>query len=252
MKTCKFILTAGLCSVLMAAALTVGAGCGEKFDGTIYFDGNGGTLVSGQETQVIEEGGKAVAPSYVRDGYTLTGFDHALDGFTSTVTIKAVWLPTSQGLEYELNEDGKTYKLKGMGTCTDTEVVPASTYEGKPVTTLGSMCIGTDVVKFTVPYGITDCGVAAGHGSSAHSIKTVVISETVVATGTAMFARASTLTTAYMPKSLKTISDATFGLTGLTDIYYAGSEEDWAKVEIVGDDNATAMEGVTVHYNVKY
>lgn len=250
MKRVKFIVTAGLCVAFMAAMLTVG--CAPKFDGTIYFDGNGGTLVSGDETQVIEEGGKAVAPSYVREGYTLVGFDHALDGFTATVTIKAVWLPTSQGLAYELNEDGASYKLTGMGTCTDTEVVPASTYEGKPVTALGSMCIGKDVVKFTVPYGVTDCGVAAGHGSVAHSLTTVVFSETVTATGTAMFARTSTLTTVYLPKSLQTISDATFGLTGITDIYYAGSEAEWSKVEIVGDDNAEAMEGVTVHYNVQY
>lgn len=251
MKKSKIIATI-LCFVLVLAFLSINTGCAKQFDGTIYFDGDGGTLVSGEEKQVIEEGGKAKAPVYERDGYTLVGFDHSLEGFTATVTIKAKWLPTSKGLEYELNEDGNSYKLKGMGTCNDVEVVPASRYNGKPVTSLGGMCVGENVVKFIVPYGVTDCGIAAGHGSVAKNIKTVVISETVEATGIAMFARASTLTTAYLPKSLKTISDATFGLTSITDIYYAGSEEDWKKIEIAGDDNASAMENVTVHYNSVY
>lgn len=251
MKSVKVFLSIGICA-LIAAGMVAFSGCGEPFDGTIHFDGNGGTLVSGDETQVVAEGESAVAPVYVREGYTLTGFDHFLDGFTETVTIKAQWLPTSQGLEYELNDDGNSYKFVGMGTCTDTEVVPASTYEGKPVTSLGGFCIDGTVTKLTIPYGVTDCGVAACHGSSATAITTVVFSETVVATGTAMFARASTLTTAYLPRSLKTISDATFGLTSITDIYYAGSEEEWSEVEIAGDDNASAMEGVTVHYNYRY
>jgi len=45
-------------------------------------------------------------------------------------------LPT-QGLTYELNADGETAKLTGYGTATETEVVVAETYEGKPVTIIG-------------------------------------------------------------------------------------------------------------------
>lgn len=44
--------------------------------------------------------------------------------------------PTA-GLTYELNADGETAKLTGYGTATETEVVIAGTYEGKPVTVIG-------------------------------------------------------------------------------------------------------------------
>ena len=41
---------------------------------------------------------------------------------------------TSQGLEYALNEDGKSYSVAGIGTCTDTDIIIPSTYQGLPVT----------------------------------------------------------------------------------------------------------------------
>lgn len=42
----------------------------------------------------------------------------------------------SVGLEYALNEDGKSYSVLGMGTCTDTELIIPATYEGYPVTAI--------------------------------------------------------------------------------------------------------------------
>lgn len=43
----------------------------------------------------------------------------------------------SEGLEYELNEEGESYKVVGLGTCTDINVVVPRTYNGKPVTAIG-------------------------------------------------------------------------------------------------------------------
>ena len=37
-------------------------------------------------------------------------------------------LEESQGLEYELNSDGKSYSVVGIGSCVDTDIVVPSTY----------------------------------------------------------------------------------------------------------------------------
>lgn len=43
----------------------------------------------------------------------------------------------SEGLEYELSNDGAQYTVTDIGTCTDADIVIPSTYEGKPVTCIG-------------------------------------------------------------------------------------------------------------------
>ena len=45
--------------------------------------------------------------------------------------------PCSQGLEYTLNEDGQSYSVTGIGTCTDTDIIFPSTYNNLPVTRIG-------------------------------------------------------------------------------------------------------------------
>ena len=44
----------------------------------------------------------------------------------------------SVGLEYTLNEDNVSYSVTGIGTCTDTDLVIPSMYDGLPVTSIGS------------------------------------------------------------------------------------------------------------------
>ena len=44
----------------------------------------------------------------------------------------------SEGLEFELNSDGESYSVVGIGTCTDSNVVIPSMYNNMPVTSIGS------------------------------------------------------------------------------------------------------------------
>ena len=46
-------------------------------------------------------------------------------------------LPASEGLSFALNNDGASYAVTGIGTCTDTDVVIPSQYNGLPVTSIG-------------------------------------------------------------------------------------------------------------------
>lgn len=57
---------------------------------TVTFDGNGGTLISGDEVQIVEHGDIAIAPIYEKEGYTLS-WNKALNDIIEEVTITAIW-----------------------------------------------------------------------------------------------------------------------------------------------------------------
>ena len=74
----------------------------------VTFDGNGGTLISGEEVQKVPEGESATAPTYEREGYTLDGFDVEYDNPTDDITVTAVWsensTPVSPAPEMDFGE----------------------------------------------------------------------------------------------------------------------------------------------------
>ena len=78
-------------------------------------------------------------------------------------------------------------------------------------------------------------------------IKTVVVKEGVTRIGNMAFAEIKTLTTAYLPVSLLGVVNAAFYKTGLTDVYYAGTQEQWSNVG-KGPSN-TPLENAAMHYN---
>ena len=62
----------------------------------VRFEMNGGTLVSGQLLQRIEEGGAAEAPEVQRTGYAFDGWDSSFDAVTENMVVAAQWTPTSR------------------------------------------------------------------------------------------------------------------------------------------------------------
>ena len=62
----------------------------------------------------------------------------------------------SVGLAFTDNGDG-TYRVSGIGTCTDTEVVVPAMYEGKPVTSIGSYAFDgcSSLTSVVIPDGVT-------------------------------------------------------------------------------------------------
>ncbi len=71
-------------------------------------------------------------------------------------------LKFSEGLEFALSDDGESYGVSRIGTCTDQHVVIPSTYDSKPVTSIGegafSNCSFTNV---TIPNSVTYIGSSA-------------------------------------------------------------------------------------------
>ena len=57
----------------------------------IVFDGNGGTLQSGEINQILKYESAAVAPVFTRTGYTFIGWDKEFSSINSNITITAQW-----------------------------------------------------------------------------------------------------------------------------------------------------------------
>ena len=65
----------------------------------------------------------------------------------------------SEGLEFTLNDDGVSYSVTGIGTCTGTDVIIPSEYEGLPVAKIGEAAFdGGTFSSITIPDSISFIG----------------------------------------------------------------------------------------------
>ena len=71
---------------------------------TVVFDANGGTLVSGQQSQTVKYGSTIIAPTYERTGYTFDGFDKTnFENISENFTATAQWKTIPYTITYNLN-----------------------------------------------------------------------------------------------------------------------------------------------------
>ena len=83
-------------AILLALVLLLSlSGCASRAPQVyeVRFELNGGTLVSGQLLQRIEEGGAAAAPEVERAGYVFDGWSEALEPISSNTVAAARWVP---------------------------------------------------------------------------------------------------------------------------------------------------------------
>ncbi len=57
----------------------------------VTFDASGGTLISGETTQIINHGGAALAPIFAKEGHTFLGWSTTFDVITSHLEVIAMW-----------------------------------------------------------------------------------------------------------------------------------------------------------------
>ncbi len=74
----------------------------------------------------------------------------------------------SSGLEFNLNNDGVSYWVSGIGTCTDTDVVVPAMHRGKFVTSIGTYAFEgcSSLTSITIPDSVTSIGEGAFNGCS--------------------------------------------------------------------------------------
>ena len=85
----KRIIAAILAAALLLCLTACGASAPAVYE--VRFELNGGTLVSGQLLQRVEEGGAAVAPEVEREGYAFAGWSEDLDGISANTVAVALW-----------------------------------------------------------------------------------------------------------------------------------------------------------------
>lgn len=95
-----------LLSLVFIACMCLVAACGSFF--TVTFDGNGGTLVEGEEVQTVKSANDIVRPKYEREGYDFVEWDIPPKLVTESCTIKAQWKMWSE-FTITLDPNGGTF-----------------------------------------------------------------------------------------------------------------------------------------------
>ena len=116
---------------------------------------------------------------------------------------------SSKGLAFVSNGDGTCY-VSGIGTCTDTDIIIPDTYESLLVTRIGDYAFSycTGLAYIDIPDAVKYIGQSAFAGCN--SLTSIVIHDSVISIGGYAFSNC----------------------TALTDVYYTGSEKEWANITI--------------------
>ncbi len=178
-------------------------------------------------------------------------------------------------VHYAADETGTEYGLSGIGTCSATNLVVPSEYNGKPVVcVVGSAFFGNSQFESVVlPNSIKEIGALAfGRNSNLKSfnmgngvewigdcafgtcpvLETFVLSNVCNEIGWGCFHDSVKLTTLNIPVSVTKIGHDIFeNVPEFAVINYAGSKSDWEKISI--DSNEVMLgEEVTINYNAKF
>lgn len=106
-----------LLTFVLAAACLGAVACGKSF--TVTFDGNGGTLVRGTESQTVTDVSEIKEPVYERAGYEFIGWDTAISEIKNYATVKAQWKEIGSYYTIVFNENGKGVTGTGKGVVLD-------------------------------------------------------------------------------------------------------------------------------------
>lgn len=168
------------------------------------------------------------------------------------------------GLSFTMTEGG-LLRISGAGDMTDyiwnniptdSGVHPYEWYFVKKVVIEeGVTGIGTDAFHYckqlsevVLPSTLKKIG--NGAFTDCEKLKSIVIPDGVTLIDMNVFSRCTSLQNVTIPVSVKTIDLAAFyGCDELTDVFYAGTEKQWKKVEIVALNDPFGSTKMHIHYN---
>ncbi len=129
---------------------------------------------------------------------------------TDTITDVGSKLISGQGLKYTLNSDKQSYSVEGLGTCTDTNIIIPSTYENKPVTSIGKDAFTwcNNITSIEISNSVTSIGNSAFNGC--YNLTSVTIGNSVTSIGEDAFAWCNNITSIEIPNSVTSIGSRAF------------------------------------------
>ena len=192
--------------------------------------------------------------SYEADPVPATG-QHTYEGGKCSVcgTRKV-----SDGLEYKLSSDGRSYTVTDIGSCTDTDLIIPATYNDLPVTAISNNAFDfvTSLTSLTLPDSITSIGSMAFYGCT--GLRQIDLGSGVTTIMGAAFEACSGLTEVVIPNSVTSVGECAFGdcsnlvsVTigeGVTDM--ASHVFRWCEALEKVYFNATAMKDKEYHQSV--
>ena len=111
----------------------------------------------------------------------------------------------------------------------------------------GAFESNTDITSAILPNTITTIGIDAFSGCTA--LASVKLPESLTSIGAYAFYGCTSLTSIIIPKSITSIGVNAFSESGLTDLYYTGSQAEWQAITGIADIGLGS--GVTIHYDYK-
>ena len=178
----------------------------------------------------------------------VTDTQPATETVEEVVTEPTIPTTSSIGLTFTLNSNGKGYTCTGIGTCTDTDIV-LDTYNGLPVTAIGYEAFRGCSQMTSISLPSTMNQIEQGAFWDCTGLTSVVIPKRVTELSIQLFEGCTSLTTLTLPKSLKVIRIEALYNTRLMNIYFAGTEAQWAAVTV--EEANHELDFATVHYEYK-
>ena len=220
-------------TVLLDATCTEDGGklgtceCGETEVDIIYALGHDEVQHAAKSATCTENGWDAYV-TCARCDYTtyaeVAALGHTYGNKACTVCGELV---PSSGLKYQSIYDGTSYsyRVDGIGTCTDTEIVIPSTYNGRPVTAIGAnaFCENDRITSVIIQSNVTIIDNSAF--ARCHSLKSVTIGDSVTEICSSAFRNCINLTSIIIPDSVTFISHRAFeSCYGLTSVIFEDPE----------------------------
>lgn len=123
------------------------------------------------------------------------------------------------GLDYEVNDDGVTCTVTGMGVCNDTDVVIPEYIDGYQVTAIGGMAFWNRIwiTSVTMPDSVVSIGRSAFE--DCEQMRSITLSASLETIGIYAFEGCKSLETIQLPDSLTLIDGGAFsGCSALTEL----------------------------------
>ncbi len=222
---------------------------------TVSFDGNIGSIT--EASQVVDYNTTATMPTsdpelagYVFDCWVdATGAEFDFDATITADTVVTAKFYTD-GLDYELNEEGDGYEIVGMGTADVAEIIIPDSYNNLPVVSIGESAFDIEynenadgIVAVVMGDNVTYIGTWAFYGC--YCLESLVLSYSVEAIDYGAFCYCSLLSSVAMGDGVKAI-----GAEAFAGCYSLHSLTLGAGLEAIDEDAFYGCEGLVEIYNL--